>query len=112
MLTGDLDIVLGAQESIPTVLRNNGDGSFAEVASIPGSLSRSRFRLGRYHDGDGDPDAALLRTKGASKIDNKLHVFTNERSGQFKERGLPAKKACLLLERTITVWLTSIKMAH
>ena len=35
-------------------------------------------------DADGDPDAALIDDQ------NKLRVFTNERSGQFKERSLPA----------------------
>ncbi len=78
---GDLDIVLGTQHSLVTVLRNNGDGSFTEThpfASINGALGFAWADL----DGDGDPDAALIDEQ------NKLHVFENERAGQFKERGV------------------------
>ena len=35
-------------------------------------------------DADGDPDAALIDGSG------KLHVFSNERQGQFTERAVPA----------------------
>ncbi|HEX5706631.1 MAG TPA: CRTAC1 family protein, partial [Pyrinomonadaceae bacterium] len=38
-------------------------------------------------DGDGDPDAALLDSQG------RLHVFTNERTGQFRARLAPPDAA-------------------
>ncbi|MDQ2856888.1 MAG: FG-GAP-like repeat-containing protein, partial [Acidobacteriota bacterium] len=78
-LDGDLDIVLGAEQVLPTVLRNNGDGSFAEIHPFAG-VSGLRGFVWADIDGDGDPDAALIDGHG------KLHVFANERSGQFKER--------------------------
>ena len=96
---GDLDIVLGAQQSIPTVLRNNGDGSFAELHPFSG-VSGVRDFVWADIDGDGDPDASLVESKGESKAGNKLHVFTNERSGQFKERELPANLSTV---RALTV---------
>ena len=44
---GDLDIVLGASEGVPTVLRNNGDGTFLAIHPFAGSLGRARICLGR-----------------------------------------------------------------
>jgi hypothetical protein len=47
---GDLDIVLGASNGVPTVLRNNGDGTFlpiqpfAGVSGLRGFAGRSRRR--------------------------------------------------------------------
>ncbi len=79
---GDLDIVLGAEHGLPTVLRNNGDGSFAEVHPFAG-VSGLRGFVWADIDGDGDPDAALIDEQG------KPRFFTNERSGQFKERPAP-----------------------
>src|SRR6185295_3711161 len=35
-LDGDLDVVLGAEHGLPMVLRNNGDGSFAEIHPFAG----------------------------------------------------------------------------
>jgi hypothetical protein len=82
-LDGDLDIVLGAEHGLPTVLRNNGDGSFAEVHPFAG-VSGLRGFVWADIDADGDPDAALIDDQ------NKLRVFANERSGQFKERAMPS----------------------
>ena len=82
-MDGDLDIVLGAAQVLPTVLRNNGDGSFAEIHPFAG-ISGLRGFVWADIDGDGDPDAALIDDQG------KLHVFANERNGQFKERVLPS----------------------
>jgi hypothetical protein len=65
------------------VLRNNGDGSFAEIHPFAGVLGLRGFVWADI-DADGDPDAALIDGQ------NKVRVFTNERSGQFKERSLPA----------------------
>jgi tetratricopeptide (TPR) repeat protein len=79
---GDLDIVMGSEHGSPAVLRNNGDGTFAEnhpFANVSGLRGFAWADL----DADGDPDAALIDEAG------RLHVFTNERTGQFNERALP-----------------------
>ena len=80
---GDLDIVLSAESAAPTVLRNNGDGSFAETQPFT-SVSGLRDFVWADIDGDGDPDAALIDSQ------SRLNVFTNERSGQFDLRMPPA----------------------
>ncbi len=80
---GDLDIVLGASKGVPTVLRNNGDGTFLAIHPFAG-ISGIRGFAWADLDGDGNPDAAII--DGA----NRLHVFMNERQGQFRERPLPA----------------------
>jgi Tfp pilus assembly protein PilF len=87
-LDGDLDIVLGAEQVLPTVLRNNGDGTFAEIHPFTG-VSGLRGFVWADLDGDGDPDAALIDDKDKNILEHKLHVFSNERNGQFKERDLP-----------------------
>jgi Tfp pilus assembly protein PilF len=79
---GDLDIVLGAERGVPTILRNNGDGTFAESHPFTGVSGLRDFAWADL-DADGDPDAALVDGDG------HLHVFTNERTGQFNERALP-----------------------
>ncbi len=81
-MDGDLDIVLGAEQALPLVLRNNGDGSFAEIHPFAG-VSGLRGFVWADVDADGDPDAALIDDQG------KLRFFTNERGGQFKERPVP-----------------------
>ncbi|MGA8430529.1 MAG: FG-GAP-like repeat-containing protein [Candidatus Sulfotelmatobacter sp.] len=80
---GDLDIVMGASEGLPTVLRNNGDSTFLAIHPFAG-ISGVRGFAWADLDGDGNPDAAII--DGSSK----LHVFMNERQGQFRERSLPA----------------------
>lgn len=80
---GDLDIVLGAEDGLPTVLRNNGDTTFAEIHPFAGASGLRGFAWADL-DADGDPDAALIDAQ------SKLQVFTNERSGQFKEHAMPA----------------------
>ncbi|HEY2972848.1 MAG TPA: FG-GAP-like repeat-containing protein [Pyrinomonadaceae bacterium] len=90
---GDLDVVLGAEHGLSMVLRNNGDGSFAEIHPFAG-ISGLRGFVWADIDADGDPDAAVIDDQG------KLHVFTNERSGQFKERVSPSN---LTLVRAISV---------
>jgi Tfp pilus assembly protein PilF len=79
---GDLDVVLGTFEGPAPVLRNNGDGSFAEINSFAG-VSRIESFVWADLDADGDADAALIDALGT------LHVFTNERQGQFTERAVP-----------------------
>lgn len=80
---GDLDVVMGAATGLPTVLRNNGDGTFAVVHPFAG-VSGLRGFVWADLDGDGNPDASLIDGSG------HLHVFINLRAGQFKERPLPA----------------------
>jgi tetratricopeptide (TPR) repeat protein len=79
---GDLDIVLGAKDGAPTVLRNNGDGTFLAIHPFSGISGLSGFAWADF-DGDGNPDAAIIDGAG------HLHVFMNERQGQFRERPLP-----------------------
>lgn len=80
---GDLDVVLGSREGNPTVLRNNGDGTFLDIRPFEGTTGLAGFAWADI-DQDGDPDAALLDSTGV------LHVFSNERQGQFSKRALPA----------------------
>ena len=79
---GDLDIVLGTKAGAPTVLRNNGDGTFLPIHPFDGVSGVSGFAWADL-DGDGNPDAAIIDGAG------RLHVFVNLRQGQFKERPLP-----------------------
>jgi Tfp pilus assembly protein PilF len=87
---GDLDVVMGTATGLPTVLRNNGDGSFAVIHPFAGVSGLTAFVWADV-DGDGNPDASLIDGSG------HLHVFSNLRTGQFKERplppGLPTTKA-------------------
>jgi Tfp pilus assembly protein PilF len=80
---GDLDIVLGAREGLPLVLRNNGDGTFTPIHPFPGVAGLRAFAWADF-DGDGNPDAALVDGSG------RLHVFHNERQAQFRELPLPS----------------------
>jgi hypothetical protein len=83
---GDLDIVLGTvgmNVGLPLVLRNNGDDTFLEIHPFSGVSGLTGFAWADL-DADGDPDAALIDGAG------KLHFFSNERQGQFRERPLPA----------------------
>ncbi len=75
---GDLDIVLGAASGLPTVLRNNGDGTFAPIHPFAGVSGIHQFVWADL-DGDGNPDASLIDGAG------NLHVFRNERAGNFRE---------------------------
>ncbi len=79
---GDLDLVLGTKDGIPTVLRNNGDGTFLPIHPFAGISGVTGFAWADL-DGDGNPDAAIIDGAG------KLHVFMNLRQGQFQERPLP-----------------------
>jgi hypothetical protein len=80
---GDLDIVLGSADELPIVLRNNGDGTFKAIHPFIGIAGIRQFVWADLN-GDGNPDAALI--DGA----RRLHVFLNERSGNFSESPLPA----------------------
>ena len=80
---GDLDIVLGAKEGPVVVLRNNGDDTFLPIHPFPGVSGLRGFAWADF-DEDGNADAALIDGAG------KLHIFHNERQGQFREVSLPA----------------------
>jgi Tfp pilus assembly protein PilF len=80
---GDLDIALGAKEGPPLVLRNNGDGTFSPIHPFLGVAGLRGLAWADF-DEDGNPDAALIDGAG------KLHIFHNERLGQFREVPLPA----------------------
>jgi tetratricopeptide (TPR) repeat protein len=80
---GDLDIVLGTASGLPTVLRNNGDGTFTPIHPFA-SVSGIRQFVWADLNGDGNPDASLIDGAG------RLHVFINQRLGSFTESVLPA----------------------
>ncbi|MGI9165314.1 MAG: FG-GAP-like repeat-containing protein [Pyrinomonadaceae bacterium] len=80
---GDLDIVLGNEEGLAPVLRNNGDGTFMQMHPFA-NVSGLRGLAWADLDADGDPDAALIDGMA------RLRVFINERTGQFNERPIPA----------------------
>ena len=83
---GDLDLILGTTEGVPTVLRNNGDDTFLEIHPFIDVSGLTGFAWADF-DADGDPDPALIDVAG------KLHVFRNERQGQFFERAVPGNGA-------------------
>ena len=80
---GDMDILLGAHQGPPLVLRNNGDGSFSAIHPFAGISGLRGFAWGDL-DGDGNPDAAMIDGAGV------LHFFHNQRGGVFEELALPA----------------------
>ncbi len=80
---GDLDIILGQASGLPTVLRNNGDGTFAAIHPFAGISGIREFVWADFNR-DGNPDAAILDGSG------HLHVFFNQRAGRFTERAVPA----------------------
>jgi tetratricopeptide (TPR) repeat protein len=83
---GDLDIVMGQSAGLPTVLRNNGDGSFTPIHPFAG-ISGIRQFVWADLNGDGNPDAALIDGIG------HLHIFLNQRSGNFSEKPVPSEFA-------------------
>ncbi len=82
-LDGDLDIVLGATSGPPVVLRNNADGTYAVLRPFSGVEGVIDF-VAADIDGDGDPDVAMVGG------DRQLHVFSNERLGNYRQRTGPA----------------------
>ena len=83
---GDLDIVMGEASGLPTVLRNNGDGSFTPIHPFAGISGIRQFVWADFN-GDGNPDAAIIDGTG------HLHIFFNQRSGNFSERAVPTEFA-------------------
>jgi tetratricopeptide (TPR) repeat protein len=90
---GDMDILLGAPQGEPVVLRNNGDGSFTAIHPFAG-ISGLRGFAWVDLDGDGNPDAAIV---DGAKV---LHFFRNQRGGVFRELALPGN---LSKVKTVTV---------
>ena len=80
---GDLDIVAGAKDGPPVVLRNNGDGTFSALHPFSGIDGLRQFVWADFN-GDGNPDAALIDGSG------HLHIFFNDRSGKFREQPVAA----------------------
>ncbi len=79
---GDLDIVLGATDGLPLVLRNNGDDTFTPIHPFAGVSGLLAFAWADF-DADGNADAALIDGAG------HLRIFHNQRQGQFREVSLP-----------------------
>jgi tetratricopeptide (TPR) repeat protein len=79
---GDLDIVLGTATGLPTVLRNNGDGTFKAIHPFAAVAGIRQFVWADLN-GDGNPDASLIDGAG------RLHIFFNQRSGNFTESAVP-----------------------
>ena len=79
---GDLDVVLGQKAGTPSVLRNNGDGTFVVEHPFSGISGIRQFAWADLN-GDGNPDAALIDGAGT------LHIFLNQRAGKFTESALP-----------------------
>lgn len=75
---GDLDIVLGTEAGVATVLRNNGDGTFVAIRPFGDAAGLRQFTWADL-DGDGTPDASLVDASG------RLRIFLNERQGAFRE---------------------------
>ena len=94
---GDLDVVLGTKSGEPTVLRNNGDGTFVPIHPFAGVSGIRQFAWADLN-GDGNPDAAMIDGSG------QLRVFLNQRAGKFAESKLPET---LLNIRAIAVGDTS-----
>jgi len=75
---GAIDIVLGSATGSPTALRNNDNGTFTDIhpfEKVDGLRAFSWVDL----DNDGVCDAGLVDGKGG------LHLFHNERAGNFVE---------------------------
>lgn len=81
---GDLDIVLAAEQGVPVVIRNNGDGTFSPIhpfKAVDGLVSLASADM----DGDGVPDVAMVDRNG------KLSVFRNDRLGTYRQLDIPSQ---------------------
>ena len=82
-MDGDLDLVRRTTRDVSvTVLRNNGDGTFAAIQPFEGANGLRDFAWADL-DQDGDPDATILDSHFA------LRIFTNERAGRFQLQPAP-----------------------
>ncbi|HEX2162960.1 MAG TPA: FG-GAP-like repeat-containing protein, partial [Thermoanaerobaculia bacterium] len=85
-MDGDLDLVVGVRGAEPTVLRNNGDGTWEPIEPFDGPTGVAAFVWGDL-DGDADPDAATVDGAGG------LHVFANLQAGRFARLDPPPTAA-------------------
>ena len=81
---GDLDLILGSASGQPTVLRNNGEGTWNVLHPFGPAKSGLTQWAWADLDGDGLPDAAFVDGQG------RLLVFDNKRSGVFTPWPVPA----------------------
>ncbi len=81
-IDGDLDVVLAADSGPPVILQNNADGTFQELKLLSDLYGLIDF-VSADLDEDGDMDLAIVDSRRA------LHVFSNERGGQFAARPSP-----------------------
>ena len=81
-LEGDLDLLLASPGQSPTIFRNNGDGTFSTLDLFAEVTQLHDFAWADF-DGDGDPDPALLDTRG------ELYLYANERLGRYIRRIIP-----------------------
>ena len=80
---GDLDMVLGNTTGTPTVLQNNGDGTWKATTPFTPVTSGLRGFVWADARGDGVSDAALIDMAGV------LHVLKNNRGNRFTPRPVP-----------------------
>jgi tetratricopeptide (TPR) repeat protein len=80
---GDLDLVVALRDGPATILRNNGDGTFAAQSPF-GGVTRLRGFVWADLDGEGVPDAALLDDQGA------VRLMINLRDSDFREQPVPS----------------------
>ena len=82
---GQLDLVMGTAGGPPTVLRNNGDGTWAVLHPFGPAKSGLAQWVWADLDGDGLADAAFVDGQG------RLVVLQNKRAGAFAPWPLPAE---------------------
>lgn len=89
-LDGDIDLLLQPTSggSQPVVLRNNGDGTFKDVAPF-WQLSDIRHLASGDIDSDGDPDLAVVDSGG-------FRIFINERLGAYRARPAPPEAGAVI----------------
>jgi tetratricopeptide (TPR) repeat protein len=75
-MDGDVDLVIGATDGPPFVLRNNGNGAWQVQQPFAG-MSRVRGFAWVDLDRDADPDAVFVDASGV------VHVLANRQAGLF-----------------------------
>ena len=85
---GFLDFLISGETtaaSVSRVYKNDGNGSFAAIGSLIGSLTESHGDWGDY-DNDGDLDIVLSGFDGASP---KTTIYRNNGNESFSSSGIP-----------------------